>query len=132
LPKASASDNPLWDRQLRDIVAAWFAHAVRLGGKSEAQLAREAGVNTSTIQRLKKQTMTVSGAVIEALAEAAGVPPPSIVDVLDYGALYTGRFTSGPPTSAAAAEQLRRDALAREPDPPAAATPKKRARGGKR
>jgi hypothetical protein len=75
--------------------------------------------------------MTVSGAVIEALAEAAGVPPPSIVDVLDYGALYT-RFTSGPPASAAAAEQLRRDALEPEPDPPEEVKPARRGRGGKR
>jgi hypothetical protein len=133
LPAGRDADNLAWDQQLRGIIAAWFGHAVRISGRSEASLAREAGIETSTVQRMKKQQMTMGGANVDALAKAAGVPGPLLLDVRDYAALYAAQHPR--PASAAraaVAEQARLDALVPEPDQPAEAPPTKRqGRGGK-
>lgn len=132
LPEGRDADNPAWDQQLRGILAAWFGHAVRISGRSEASLAREAGIETSTVQRMKKRQMTMGGANVDALAKAAGVPGPLLLDVRDYAALYAAQHPRSTSARDAVAERARLDALLPEPVQPAVAPPKKRqGRGGK-
>jgi hypothetical protein len=131
-----AANNP-WDQQLREVVREWWARVLEVGGMSAAEIKaavkKKGAGDASTLSKMVNGHQTPRGKLLTAISEVTGVPLPSLRDETDYVALYAARrATVRASTSAAAAEQLRLDALAPEPDQPAEEKPRKRGQGGKR
>lgn len=138
-PKASpvkrgveALSNPPWDQQLREIGSAWFAHVLSASRLSAAEIGRLAGVNETTINRLRLGKKTSSGATMDAIAKATGVPVPLLYDGNAYGKMYDDRHPSAAPSDTAAVSDVKRLARQTARRRGAAGKPRKRRGGGEK
>jgi hypothetical protein len=113
------------------ICANWWARTLEISGKSAAEIGDQAGVNKTTIHRLKTMDRTTSGTVMDALAKAAGVPLPVLLDARDYAALYAARHpTARASTGTESATAARHERVKKLLPALAAAKKKPRRRAG--
>lgn len=122
-----ASSIPQWDQQLRDIAAWWLARAVDLSGLSLSEIARRAGMDYTTLMRMKAKRSTVAGERMDAISRVTGVPLPDLRDHLDYVQLYAQRLNPALGTGAGAGAARALEAAAAT-----VAVVRSRARKGKR